>query len=135
MAKQFKVAEDVAYTCETAAHFWLLHVLARWEKFLAQVKAAGNSPSSVKVSKVVHLNQGLEHLSMSKALDRKDHIAWRKSGRLLIRFLKAFLDSRSTLQSPVAKIANRAGSACQILPHKSGSECFPLAHFITTQVH
>ncbi|CAK0785152.1 hypothetical protein CVIRNUC_008358 [Coccomyxa viridis] len=37
MAKQFNVAEDVSYTCETAAHFWLLHVLARWEKFLAMV--------------------------------------------------------------------------------------------------
>lgn len=38
LARQFGVAEDVAYTCETAAHFWLLHVLSRWEKFLAQAK-------------------------------------------------------------------------------------------------
>ncbi|KAK9820367.1 hypothetical protein WJX72_009525 [[Myrmecia] bisecta] len=38
MAKQLNVAEDVAYTCETAAHFWLLHVLARWERFVAQVE-------------------------------------------------------------------------------------------------
>lgn len=30
-------AEDVAYTCETAAHFWLLHVYARWERFAAAV--------------------------------------------------------------------------------------------------
>lgn len=29
MARQFGVAEDVAYTCETAGHFWLLHVLSR----------------------------------------------------------------------------------------------------------
>ncbi len=29
MARQFNVAEDVAYTCETAAHFWLMHVLSR----------------------------------------------------------------------------------------------------------
>lgn len=35
MAKQMGVAGDVSYTCETAAHFWLLHVLARWEKFVA----------------------------------------------------------------------------------------------------
>ena len=28
----------MAYTCETAAHFWLLHVLSRWEKFLAQAQ-------------------------------------------------------------------------------------------------
>ncbi|CAI5981702.1 unnamed protein product [Closterium sp. NIES-65] len=25
---------DVAYTCESAAYFWLLHVLARWEAFM-----------------------------------------------------------------------------------------------------
>ena len=35
MAKQLGVAGDVSYTCETAAHFWLLHVLAQWEKFVA----------------------------------------------------------------------------------------------------
>lgn len=33
MAIQFGVAADVAYTCETAGHFWLLHILSRWEKF------------------------------------------------------------------------------------------------------
>jgi intron-binding protein aquarius len=33
MAVQFGVPADAAYTCETAAHFWLLHVLSRWEKF------------------------------------------------------------------------------------------------------
>ena len=48
MAKQFSVAEDVSYTCETAAHFWLLHVLARWEKFLAMV-AQRKTPECVKV--------------------------------------------------------------------------------------
>lgn len=49
MAKQFGVAEDVSYTCETAAHFWLLHVLARWEKFLASVRQK-ETPECVKVS-------------------------------------------------------------------------------------
>lgn len=49
MAKQFKVAEDASYTCETAAHFWLLHVLARWEKFLKAVKDHGNKADSVMV--------------------------------------------------------------------------------------
>ncbi|CAL8471736.1 g11278 [Coccomyxa elongata] len=47
MAKQFGVAEDVSYTCETAAHFWLLHVLARWEKFLASVRQK-KTPECVK---------------------------------------------------------------------------------------
>ena len=38
----------MSYTCETAAHFWLLHVLARWEKFLATV-AQRKTPECVKV--------------------------------------------------------------------------------------
>lgn len=29
MAKLFEAPEDMAYTCETAGHFWLLHVLSR----------------------------------------------------------------------------------------------------------
>ncbi len=49
MAKQFKVAEDASYTCETAAHFWLLHVLARWEKFLKAVKDTDSATESVAV--------------------------------------------------------------------------------------
>ena len=48
MAKQLGVADNVSYTCETAAHFWLLHVLAPWEKFMAAVKAR-RTPDSVKV--------------------------------------------------------------------------------------
>jgi intron-binding protein aquarius len=39
LAKLLKVNESVAYTCETAGHFWLLHVLARWEKFTSQCAA------------------------------------------------------------------------------------------------
>lgn len=52
MAKQFKVAEDVSYTCETASHFWLLHVLARWEKFSYTVQKA-RTPDCVKVPLLV----------------------------------------------------------------------------------
>ncbi len=47
LAKLLGVAGDSAYTCETAAHFWLLHVLSRWEAFLAKTKAAGSEPDSV----------------------------------------------------------------------------------------
>jgi len=43
MARQFGVSEDVAYSCETAAHFWLLHVFSRWEKFTALVERARTS--------------------------------------------------------------------------------------------
>jgi intron-binding protein aquarius len=39
LAKSLKVPEGIAYTCETAAHFWLLHVLSRWEKFSSAVKS------------------------------------------------------------------------------------------------
>lgn len=39
LTKSLKVPEGIAYTCETAAHFWLLHVLSRWEKFSSAVKA------------------------------------------------------------------------------------------------
>ena len=40
LAQSLGVPDDVAYTCETAAHFWLLHVLARWEAFTAAVTPA-----------------------------------------------------------------------------------------------
>ncbi|BBN15051.1 intron-binding protein aquarius [Marchantia polymorpha subsp. ruderalis] len=35
LARTLNIPEDAAYTCETAAHFWLLHVLSRWEEFVA----------------------------------------------------------------------------------------------------
>ena len=38
MAKQFNVAEDMAYTCESAGYFWLLHVLSRWERFQSEAQ-------------------------------------------------------------------------------------------------
>ncbi len=41
------MAEEVAYTCETAAYFWLLHVLSRWEKFLAQCGTRGRTAECV----------------------------------------------------------------------------------------
>ncbi|KAL4443940.1 hypothetical protein ABPG75_011677 [Micractinium tetrahymenae] len=47
LAKMLQVSESVAYTCETAAHFWLLHVLARWEKFAAAC-AKARTPECVK---------------------------------------------------------------------------------------
>jgi hypothetical protein len=47
MAKQLGVAEGQVYTCETAAYFWLLHVLSRWEKFSADA-AAQRTPGCVQ---------------------------------------------------------------------------------------
>ncbi|XP_071786990.1 RNA helicase aquarius-like [Asterias amurensis] len=37
------VGGDVAYTCETAGHFFLYQVVARWEKFLSKVKPTATS--------------------------------------------------------------------------------------------
>lgn len=33
LALSLDVAGDVGYTCETAAHFYLFHVIARWYDF------------------------------------------------------------------------------------------------------
>uniref|UniRef100_A0A1D2ABG5 Intron-binding protein aquarius n=2 Tax=Auxenochlorella protothecoides TaxID=3075 RepID=A0A1D2ABG5_AUXPR len=43
LARLLRVSESVAYTCETAAHFWLLHVLSRWERFLAAARKGGEA--------------------------------------------------------------------------------------------
>lgn len=48
MVRQFGITEGLSYTCETAGHFWLLHVLARWEKFEALVAARRGQPEAVK---------------------------------------------------------------------------------------
>ena len=48
------MVEDVSYTCETAAHFWLLHVLSRWEKFVIEVERR-RTPESVQVCESVGL--------------------------------------------------------------------------------
>jgi intron-binding protein aquarius len=47
LARTLGVPDDVAYTCETAAHFWLLHVLARWEAFSAAVARSGEQDPAV----------------------------------------------------------------------------------------
>lgn len=47
LAQTLRVPEDAAYTCETAAHFWLLHVLSRWEAFLAVCESEQDNPAIV----------------------------------------------------------------------------------------
>ncbi|XP_066279598.1 RNA helicase aquarius-like [Branchiostoma lanceolatum] len=42
------VPGDVAYTCETAGHFYLYQVLARWEEYLSKVKRPGLSVEVIK---------------------------------------------------------------------------------------
>ena len=43
LARQLNVTEDMAYSCETAGHFWMLHVLSRWEKFASHCQATGTA--------------------------------------------------------------------------------------------
>ena len=45
------VAGDVAYTCETAGHFFLYQILARWERFLSRVRPATGKVCVVLSSK------------------------------------------------------------------------------------
>ncbi|EMS58960.1 hypothetical protein TRIUR3_19133 [Triticum urartu] len=48
LARSLHLPEDVSYTCENAAYFWLLHVYARWEQFLAACVPNKENPSFVK---------------------------------------------------------------------------------------
>ncbi|KAF0312815.1 RNA helicase aquarius [Amphibalanus amphitrite] len=37
LQQSLQVAGDAAYTCETAGHFFMQHILSRWEEFLSRV--------------------------------------------------------------------------------------------------
>lgn len=42
LQESLNVPGDVSYTCETAGHFYMYHILARWEEFLSAVKPYKN---------------------------------------------------------------------------------------------
>ena len=42
LQKSLNVQGDAAYTCETAAHFYLYNVVARWEQFLSEIHRSNN---------------------------------------------------------------------------------------------
>ncbi|KAM7522426.1 hypothetical protein LguiA_012328 [Lonicera macranthoides] len=48
LARSLQLPEDVAYTCETAGYFWLLHVYSRWEQFLAACEKNQDKPTFVR---------------------------------------------------------------------------------------
>lgn len=49
LARTLQIPDDVGYTCETAAHFWLLHVYSRWEQFMASCESTvSETPSIVR---------------------------------------------------------------------------------------
>ena len=39
LSRTLRIGENMEYTCESAGYFWLLHVLARWERFASSVKS------------------------------------------------------------------------------------------------
>ena len=43
LQKSLHVQGDLAYTCETAAHFYLFNVLSRWEVYLGKINQANTS--------------------------------------------------------------------------------------------
>lgn len=48
LARTLGVADDAGYTCETAAYFRLIHVLARWERFLtAAARVSADDPGAI----------------------------------------------------------------------------------------
>ncbi|KAK6115388.1 hypothetical protein DH2020_007657 [Rehmannia glutinosa] len=48
LASSLQLPEDVAYTCETAGYFWLLHVYSRWELFLAACAENEDKPTYIQ---------------------------------------------------------------------------------------
>lgn len=48
LKESLQVDGDVAYTCETAGHFFRQHILARWEEYLARVRRTSNSGATVE---------------------------------------------------------------------------------------
>ncbi|CAA0829188.1 P-loop containing nucleoside triphosphate hydrolases superfamily protein [Striga hermonthica] len=48
LARSLQLPEDVAYTCETAGYFWLLHVYSRWEQFLAACAENQDKPTFIQ---------------------------------------------------------------------------------------
>ncbi|OQR72475.1 intron-binding protein aquarius-like [Tropilaelaps mercedesae] len=48
LQQSLDVTGDVAYTCETAAYFYLHHVLARWEAFLDKLRDSTEDPAMIE---------------------------------------------------------------------------------------
>eukprot|EP00456_Euglypha_rotunda_P060749 TRINITY_DN5083_c0_g1_i7.p1 TRINITY_DN5083_c0_g1~~TRINITY_DN5083_c0_g1_i7.p1 ORF type:complete len:336 (-),score=51.94 TRINITY_DN5083_c0_g1_i7:22-933(-) len=62
LADSFDMADDVAYTCETAGHFFFSHVLSRWEKFHMEYKnackeCAGDSEDEQEKKKIAAIHR------------------------------------------------------------------------------
>jgi hypothetical protein len=72
LARSLRLPEDVGYTCETAAYFWLLHVYARWEQFLAACAQNEDKPTLSKTNSPFQSFSQIPHsLSFLASLLRK----------------------------------------------------------------
>jgi hypothetical protein len=83
LAKSLGLSEDLAYTCETCEHFFLLHIVSRWEKFLSEMytntkEFAYASDMSLHNNKCINLNfVSLVLLTNPKSLSRNIfHFVW-----------------------------------------------------------
>ena len=50
---------DVAYTCETAGHFFLYQVFARWEEFVGKVKPLVNEVCCLIIYLYITVSQSM----------------------------------------------------------------------------
>lgn len=73
LQRSLNIPGDSAYTCETAAHFYMCHVLSRWEEYLSKINQSNNDlPILINAfpfkeffsdlnEQLFHPNQTLEH--------------------------------------------------------------------------
>lgn len=58
LQESLEVKGDVAYTCETAGHFFLYQVLSRWEQFQSIVKPkSGKVPNAFQPTITIKNNR------------------------------------------------------------------------------
>ncbi|XP_017768552.1 PREDICTED: intron-binding protein aquarius isoform X2 [Nicrophorus vespilloides] len=52
LQESLEVKGDVAYTCETAGHFYLYQILSRWEQYQSVVRPKGVDPGDVSLQRI-----------------------------------------------------------------------------------
>merc|ERR1719216_272085 len=57
LQNSLEVKGELAYTCETAGHFYLYQVLFRWEKFLSQIQPIRSDGERINPEKVVPVHE------------------------------------------------------------------------------
>merc|ERR1712110_355837 len=57
LQNSLEVKGELAYTCETAGHFYLYQVLFRWEKFLSQIQPIRSDGERINPEKVIPVHE------------------------------------------------------------------------------